>query len=96
MVRVKCNFYLKNGLIVSGEANYDTIEDFVEAKEKKVNHFEEVWFNGRKGYSTWGNACVRSDECVGYDYEVLEETSEEYNVEPTSIDDILKGAFFNG
>lgn len=93
MVRVRCNFYLKNGLTISGEATYEIMEDFIEAKEKKVNHFEEVWFNGRKGYSTWGNACVKSDECIGYDYEVLEERNEDYNVELISVDDILKGAF---
>ena len=99
MIRVKCNFYMNNGLTISGESAFDTIEEFEASKDQKTEHFKDVWFNKCQGYSAWGTATVRSSECIGYDYEILEyeeEEEENYSIEPTSVDDILKGAFFNG
>lgn len=99
MVRVRCNFYMENRLIISGESTFETVEEFEASKDQKTEHFKDVWFNKCQGFSTWGTATVRSSECIGYDYEILEykeEEEEDYNIEPTSIDDILKGAFFNG
>ena len=99
MVRVRCNFYMDNGLTISGESTFDTVEEFEASKDQKTEHFKDVWFNKCQGYSTWGTATIRSSECIGYDYEILEyekEEEENYSIEPTSVDDILKGAFFNG
>lgn len=99
MIRVKCNFYMNNGLTISGESTFDTVEEFEASKDQKTEHFKDVWFNKCQGYSAWGTATVRSSECIGYDYEILEyeeEEEENYSIEPTSVDDILKGAFFNG
>ena len=96
MIRVRCNFYMENRLIISGESTFDTVEEFENSKDQKTEHFKEVWFNKCQGYSTWGTATVRSNECIGYDYEILEyeeEKEKDYNIEPISVDDILKGAF---
>ena len=97
MVRIRCNFYMHNGLTISGEKTFDTVEEFDDSMEKKLKHFEDIWFNNCSGYSTWGTAMIRSNECIGYDFEILEYDEEEkednHNIEPISVDDILKGAF---
>lgn len=97
MIRVRCNFYMNNRLIISGESTFDTLEEFEDSKDQKTEHFKDVWFNRCQGFSTWGTATVKSDDCIGYDYEILEYDEEEeeegYSVEPISVDDILKGAF---
>lgn len=98
MIRVRCNFYMENRLIISGESTFDTLEEFEASKDQKTNHFKEVWLNKCQGFSTWGTATVRSSDCIGYDFEILEyeeeeEEEENYGIEPISVDDILKGAF---
>lgn len=96
MVRVKCNFYMDNGLTISGKKTFDTVEEFETSMEQKLKHFEDVWLNNCPGYSTWGTAIVRSNDCIAYDFEILEYEEEEgdnHNIKPISVDDILKGAF---
>ena len=101
MARVKCNFYMENGMTIFGIADIDSLEELEEEIEKKQEHFEKVWFQGRKGLVGWGNTTIKSEDCIGYNFEMVEdfEKEEEEPIlypEPTSIDDILKGAFFNG
>ena len=48
MVRVRCNFYMDNGLTISGESTFDTVEEFEASKDQKTEHFKDVWFNNIK------------------------------------------------
>ncbi|MBE6148124.1 MAG: hypothetical protein E7167_01230 [Firmicutes bacterium] len=96
MVKVKCSFYMKNGMTISAIATIDSQEELDEEIEKKQEHFENVWFHDRKGIVGWGNTTIKSEECIGYNFEIVEEFEEEDSIEPVSVDDILKGAFFNG
>ena len=40
MARVKCNFYMENGMTIFGIADIDSLEELEEEIEKKQEHFE--------------------------------------------------------
>lgn len=98
MAKIKCNFYMKNGMTISAIADIDSQEEYDEEFEKKQSHFEEIWFHNRRGFVGWGSTTIKSEDCIGYNFEAVEdfEEEEEDPTEPVSIDDILEGAFFNG
>ena len=43
MARIKCDFYMKNGMTISAIADINSQEEYDEEFEKKQNHFEEIW-----------------------------------------------------
>ena len=72
MARIKCDFYMKNGMTISAIADIDSQEEYDEEFEKKQNHFEEIWFHNKRGFVGWGSTTINSEDCIpeerlGYD-----------------------------